>query len=890
MDRRMTTGGELTRSQAESKTPSGNWQQIGEFFNVSSTCRFSIFGLLLLVTIVPVSRFALPLLMENALLLDNFSQAILASFSWYVTAALLLLQIRAAWVHGAERFAHWNELTGKVSHREARDLAAMMEDSHRRGMGWPAWLYMAWVLLPMPGLTLVADLNLRVNREFITVETLYGGFLLGGLLATLSLVMLSFLRKYFLPGVIPLRGIFPFESLHHQHDHLLDRPEEVAKLPRGVAVMLARIGLVRGPGYSMKDTDGIERPLAGHLELALLLGLLLSTTFVLGIAEHILFPGSNLTKVIPTIGHFALVVAILTTIASGMAFWLDRFRVSTLLTASILGLALFFVRDYDFKVERSEIASTSLVEAIEARDIPRSGSRDPRQSNQRTLIVVTAPGGGIHAAAWSAEVLTRLDERWPGTFRNSLGMISAVSGGSVGSMYYVDAISDANDPVPLEEVRKRAQQSNLEPIFFAATFHDVLPLTPFDRGTAAEHFWDFTMRSSGRPSPKLGAWGDLSKQGQLPVVVFNATDVKSGRRVILGSAALHEHQHNSEEAGHDIDPHCSAFDLRSNDLDMKVATAVRLSASFPYVTPISKPAADENGEAVMPAVRMGDGAYADNDGIMTALESVSQLIDKFCKKTPEERPFDRILLININNYGDSSPHASFDESGGQFEALSYATIGPLLGLSNVRGASQAERGQLEVGFLEDRTVTEQEVMWVLHHLSRRPDRSSPEDGPSDAQYAGDSQFSLQAQRKARNRLERFGISSSEVSSDKATPSRGIPARQVSQGRPSFGQNRTAGPGLYPIQFKVVSIPYFGSSDPPLSWKLSSEQMKTYERAWNQLDQEAEEWVTSSQQDIEEQHGVPPLRVIEDWLGPPAGKQRQWSMANRSRRSDSTRSE
>lgn len=880
----MSTGSDFIRREVAKQNESGFWQQLSEFLNVSGTARFSIFGLVLLVVLVPISRFGLPSLLENGLLLDNFSQAILASFSWYVTAALLILQIRASWVHGSERFGSWNRLDGELSGPHPRNLAELMELSRQRGMGWPAWLYLSWVLLPMPSLTMVADLNLRVNTGTITAASLYGGFVIGGLLATFSLILLSFLRKYILPGVVPLRGIFPFESLHHKHDHLLDSPEEVAKLPKCFAVFMAKIGLVSGPGYSIKDPNGCERPLAGHMELALLMGMLVSLTFVLGIFEHFLFPGSNLSRVIPTIGHFALMVAILSTLFSGLAFWLDRFRISTFLAISLLGLSLFVVRDYEFVVEKTSEPSPTLVETIQAKDIPTSGSPDPRQRNQRTLIVVTAPGGGIHAAAWSAEVLTRLDERWPGTFRDSLGMISAVSGGSVGSMYYVDAISEKDHEVKMEAVRQRARQSCLEPIFFAANFHDLLPLTPFDRGTAAEHYWDLILRNPGETSPKLSRWGDQAKQGKLPVVVFNATDVKSGRRVLLGSAAIHGESHKHDADSHDeptCDADCTALDLRHQRLDMNVATAVRLSASFPYVTPISRPALDAYGNEIMPPVRMGDGAYADNDGIMTALESISRLIDRFSKMSPEERSFDRILLINIDNYGSDPNEVKFKKSGGQLEALSYAILGPLLGLSNVRGASQQERGQLEVSFLRDRTVTEQEVMWVLRHFTNRRnlrDSSGRFDGKSDGD--GDrSRFSLQAQKNAMNRLEHIGIAPEDAPAT-STTSLDAPTHSFSHSDESSHPHVAASPGLYPIQFQVVNIPYSGDGEPPLSWKLSSDQMRTYQKAWSRLDHEAQAWVCQSDKSWEEADDIPPLKQIEMWLGPPGSKTTKWTIAGR----------
>jgi hypothetical protein len=56
---------------------------------------------------------------------------------------------------------------------------------------------------------------------------------------------------------------------------------------------------------------------------------------------------------------------------------------------------------------------------------------------------VAAAGGGIQAAAWTARVLTGLEEicaeKRPGRFVQSLKLLSGVSGGSVGIMYFVTA-------------------------------------------------------------------------------------------------------------------------------------------------------------------------------------------------------------------------------------------------------------------------------------------------------------------------------------------------------------------------------------------------------------------------------------------------------------------
>ena len=63
--------------------------------------------------------------------------------------------------------------------------------------------------------------------------------------------------------------------------------------------------------------------------------------------------------------------------------------------------------------------------------------------NDDRIILVAAGGGGIQASAWTARVLTGLEEicaeKRPGRFSQSVKLLSGVSGGSVGIMYFVTA-------------------------------------------------------------------------------------------------------------------------------------------------------------------------------------------------------------------------------------------------------------------------------------------------------------------------------------------------------------------------------------------------------------------------------------------------------------------
>lgn len=171
-------------------------------------------------------------------------------------------------------------------------------------------------------------------------------------------------------------------------------------------------------------------------------------------------------------------------------------------------------------------------------------------------------------------------------------------------------------------------------------------------------------------------------------------------------------------------------------------------------------------------------------------------------------------------------------------------------------------------------------MWVIRQMSKRGDRRGPRDQEMPA-LASDSPISMQAQRNAWHRMSQY---SEPPLTTPTSTSRGaaLPGDHAGHAdhSDSFDRQRRTGPGLYPIQFKVVSIPYKGDNDPPLSWKLSSDQMRTYSEAWKQLDKEASEWSVSSDQDWDDLEIVPPLKVIEQWLGPPGKDPANWTVAGR----------
>src|SRR5262249_39660047 len=115
--------------------------------------------------------------------------------------------------------------------------------------------------------------------------------------------------------------------------------------------------------------------------------------------------------------------------------------------------------------------------------------------------------------------------------------------------------------------------------------------------------------------------------------MFNATDMTTGERLVLGTSVPNVLVHSAPHGFAHV-AHVSATDASHRDLvvdyqarpfvaDMDLAVAARLSASFPYVTPASHRGGDGPGGAEY----VLDGGYIDNYGTETLVEWLEPLIE-----------------------------------------------------------------------------------------------------------------------------------------------------------------------------------------------------------------------------------------------------------------------
>jgi hypothetical protein len=213
-----------------------------------------------------------------------------------------------------------------------------------------------------------------------------------------------------------------------------------------------------------------------------------------------------------------------------------------------------------------------------------------------------------------------------------------------------------------------------------------------DRGWAIEQVWRRRMQTTGTHQREFGdlRLNDMIsavRQNDFPIVVFNATLVETGQRLLISPVTA------GRRAGIPASVGAREYLQMFPESRTRVSTAVRLSATFPYVSPICRalphePATPDQG------FHVADGGYADNDGLVTVIDWLDRLIRRYVEPGAPTPPFDRILLVQIRPFPLRDAPLPTENRGWM-----YATVGPLQTMTSVRRSSQAERGNLEVNIL-----------------------------------------------------------------------------------------------------------------------------------------------------------------------------------------------
>jgi hypothetical protein len=314
-------------------------------------------------------------------------------------------------------------------------------------------------------------------------------------------------------------------------------------------------------------------------------------------------------------------------------------------------------------------------------------TQEGASTGTRPIVFVTAAGGGIRAAYWTAAVLGRLADCIQ-DFQKSVFSISSVSGGSLGAAAYVSLVADqvkpylarsrcrpaiapdmGSEPMGYDELFLKSflSQDYLAPVVREMILGDIpRSLAPWaissgegtDRGAALEKAWEQAWSQTckenscpGKVSFSTPFSALATAPTWLPLLFLNGVHEETGKRIITSTSRI--------TTDYFLDS-TDFFDLVQHDV--RISTAVLNSARFPIVSPSgalfrsvplnsSSPPKQHFSSAEQQVGHVIDGGYFDNNGTITsqevaigALKSLEvQQVASSCPRVSRELIFIEIL-------------------------------------------------------------------------------------------------------------------------------------------------------------------------------------------------------------------------------------------------------
>lgn len=218
------------------------------------------------------------------------------------------------------------------------------------------------------------------------------------------------------------------------------------------------------------------------------------------------------------------------------------------------------------------------------------------------LVVINVSGGGSRSATWCMDVLRHADSLLQGDLMSHTVLITGASGGMIAAAYYRELYLDKilGNPVRPDNIfyEENISKDLLNAVFSSFAINDFF--TPFqrfrldsnvyakDRGYAFERQLNINLDNA--LDKTLSDYRQPVANGLIPMIVFTPTVTADGRKFLITSQpvsylAWPQYQY-AEDSTRDVDGiDFVRYFYRQHPLALKITSALRMSATFPYVLP-----------------------------------------------------------------------------------------------------------------------------------------------------------------------------------------------------------------------------------------------------------------------------------------------------------------
>ncbi|MFY7899575.1 MAG: hypothetical protein ACOVNY_05280 [Chitinophagaceae bacterium] len=509
-------------------------------------------------------------------------------------------------------------------------------------------------------------------NNYATILVLVGGFLLGFLLA----LLIAFFYFFSADRSIFKRNKRKMLAANKAYiDQIINKPLQEGKTEFRVDWFLSAFLHLRKPRdvrhYSEPFLDGIFK----RHHLAAVTSIFIAFVFLIAVGYF----SDNEIFQLPAAASITILFAILIAAAGAFSLFLKSWSIPVMLAIysvfnylyveeifdprnKVFGLNYYPKSDrpkYDFETIQA-LASDSNMQQDKLRFLQTLERWKEKQEEEKpVLFIINVSGGGTRSATFTMHTLQLIDSALGGTLLSKTILINGASGGMLGAAYYRDlylAKISGNkrinllDKTYVEDISKDL----LNPLFSSFVSRDIIgPVQKFsvqkneytkDRGYAFEQKLGNNTR--GLLNKPLSAYTAAEMSGKIPTMIFNAVINKDGRKMMIATQPfrfLMTPPLNKNNTVYHIPDAVdfNSFFSKQNPTDIRVTSALRMNATFPYVLPnVWLP--------TKPIIDVMDAGLRDNFGQETGLRLLAHYSDWMLKNTR------KVVVIQIRDHAEGN--------------------------------------------------------------------------------------------------------------------------------------------------------------------------------------------------------------------------------------------
>ena len=253
------------------------------------------------------------------------------------------------------------------------------------------------------------------------------------------------------------------------------------------------------------------------------------------------------------------------------------------------------------------------------------------------MLIINTSGGGVRSANFTMNALQRLDSLMHGQLMQKTLFINGSSGGLLGASYFRELYYQQQTGRKInlhdEQYLNDISKDLLNPLFSSFIARDIVgPVQKFecngffyskDRGYAFEE--KLNENTHGFLNKSLKDYAVAEEKSTIPFMFFSSVISRDGRKMLISSHPARFLMRPQTDAVHvgsfDADAiDFNSFFIRQNSNDIRILSALRMNATFPYVLPnVWLP--------TNPIIDVMDAGMRDNFGQETTLRFVDVFSD-----------------------------------------------------------------------------------------------------------------------------------------------------------------------------------------------------------------------------------------------------------------------